>query len=66
MSVAVAERQIDINQSGSGQSAQQDRFFDEHGFFAQTRRLQSGRGPADPSADNGDIIFDRKIHLPTS
>ena len=62
MAVAVADRQIDINQTAGRESAGEDRFFHENGFLAGSCRLDCGGNARDTAADNGNIIIDFEIH----
>ena len=62
MAVAVADRQIDINQTAGRESAGEDRFFHENGFLAGSCRLDCGGNACDTAADNGNIIIDFEIH----
>ncbi len=64
--VAVTQRQVYVNQAGSSQSAQQNRFFQQSRFFTGARRLKCRRHAGNAAANHHYVITDLEIHFTKS
>ena len=62
MPESVAKRQVDVNQTAGGKSAQEDRLFHENCFLPGTRGLHGGGNSRDSPADHGDVTVHLEIH----
>ena len=62
MPESVAQRQVDVDQTARGESAQENGLFDEDCFLSGARGLHSGGDSRDSAADHGDVTVHLEIH----